>query len=121
MRAIRTLLRTFHLAAFAALYGGHIYGVEAGRLEPALIATLTTGGVFLAFEVWRAPVWLIQLRGVLTFVKIALVAAVGVFWEARIVLLSLALALGAVSSHMPGRFRYYSVLHRRVVGPREKG
>jgi len=36
-------------------------------------------------------------------------------------LLTLTIAIGAVSSHMPGRWRYHSLLHGRVVGPREKG
>ena len=38
----------------------------------------------------------------------------------RVVLLTVAAVIGAVSSHMPGRYRYYSLLYRRVVGSREK-
>ena len=120
-RIIRTLLRTAHLIASGALYGGHVYGVEAERLVPALAAVLATGGAFLALEVYQASVWLIQIRGVATLVKLALVAAVAPFWELRVPLLTLAVIIGGVSSHMPGRWRYHSVLHGRVVGPREGG
>ena len=120
-RLLRTMLRTAHLIAAGALYGGHVYGVEAERLVPALLAVLATGGAFLGLEVYQASVWLVQIRGVATLVKLALVAAVAPFWEFRVPLLTLAVIIGGVSSHMPGRWRYHSVLHGRVVGPRESG
>jgi hypothetical protein len=118
---MRTLLRTAHLIAAGALYGGHVYGVEAERLVPALAAVLATGGAFLGLEVYQASIWLVQVRGVATMVKLALVAAVSLFWEIRVPLLTMAVIIGGVSSHMPGRWRYYSVLHGRVVGPQESG
>ena len=120
-RVMRTLLRTAHLIAAGALYGGHVYGVEAARLVPALAAVLATGGAFLALEVYQASVWLVQIRGVATLAKLALVAAVALFWELRVPLLTLAVIVGGVSSHMPGRWRYHSALHGKVVGPRESG
>lgn len=121
VRAIRIALRTAHLAAFAALYGGHWHGVAAARLVPALVATVATGGCLMALEIYRAPVWPLQVRGVATLAKIGLVAAVGVAWNARLWLLTAAIVIGGVTSHMPGRFRYYSLLHRRVVGSSERG
>jgi hypothetical protein len=120
-RSLRTALRTTHIIAFAALYGGHIYGVGAGRLLPALLATVATGGALMALEVYQAPVWLAQIRGLATFVKLLLVASVALFWDWRILLLTLVVAIGTVNSHMPGRYRYYSPLHGRIVGSEEKG
>ena len=121
VRTLRTTLRTLHIMAVAVFYGGHVYGVDAARLEPALYAVLASGGLFVALEVARAPIWLVQLRGVATFVKLGLVASLGAFWEQRLLLLTLALVIGSVVAHMPGRFRYYSLVHREVVGPRDKG
>ena len=121
MRALRTGLRTAHVIAFSAFYGGHLYGVAAERLLPALIATIATGGVFMALEVCSAPVWLFQIRGVATLVKLVLVASVAALWDWRIFLLTLVMAIGVVTSHMPGRYRYYSLLHRREVGDGGKG
>jgi hypothetical protein len=118
---LRTTLRTAHLIAAGALYGGHVYGVDAERLVPALAAVLATGGAFMALEVYQASIWLVQIRGVATLVKLVLVAAVAPFWELRVPLLTLAVIVGGVSSHMPGRWRYHSVLHGEVVGPRESG
>ena len=121
VRGLRTGLRTAHVVAFAALYGGHVYGVAAERLLPALIATIATGGAFVALEVWSYPVWLVQIRGVATLVKLALVASVAALWDWRVFLLTLAIAIGVVNSHMPGRYRYYSLLHWREVGDGGKG
>ena len=120
-RILRTVLRTAHLIAAGALYGGHVYGVEAERLVPALAAVLATGGAFLGLEVYQSSIWLVQVRGVATLAKLAMVAAVALFWEYRVPLLTLAVIVGGVSSHMPGRWRYHSVLHGRVVGPQESG
>jgi hypothetical protein len=120
-RILRTALRTAHLIAAGALYGGHVYGVEAERLVPALAAVLATGGAFLGLEVYQSSIWLVQVRGVATLTKLATVAAVALFWEFRVPLLTLAVIIGGVSSHMPGRWRYHSVLHGRVVGPQESG
>jgi hypothetical protein len=64
---------------------------------------------------------LVQVRGAATLFKVVLVAGVGAAWDLRVALLTLALVIGSVSSHMPGRWRYYSLLHGRVVGPTEKG
>lgn len=121
VRAWRTTLRTGHLISMGILYGGHVYGVEAGSLLPALLATVATGGVLAALEVARAPIWLAQIRGVATFAKLLLVAAVALFWDLRVPLLTAAIVVGSVTSHMPGRWRYHSLLHGRVVGPRDRG
>jgi hypothetical protein len=121
VRTWRTLLRTAHLVAFGTLYGGHVYGVAETRLEGALIATVATGGAFMVFEIYRAPIWLVQVRGVATVAKIVLLAVAGAIPQVAVPLLTLVIAIGALSSHMPGRWRYHSLRHGRVVGPREKG
>jgi hypothetical protein len=115
------MLRTAHLLAFAALYGGHIYAADVESLRPALWATVASGGALVALEVSRTRLWLVQLRGVATFAKVALVVAVALCWDLRIELLTAAVVIGGVSSHMPGRYRYYSLIHRRVVGEQQSG
>lgn len=120
-RLWRTTLRTAHLIAFGALYGGCVYGVPPERLAPALAAAVGTGLALMVLEAVREPLWIVQVRGVATVTKIALVVASLAISEHAVLLLTLTIAIGAVSSHMPGRFRYWSVRHRRVVGRREKG
>jgi predicted alpha/beta hydrolase len=121
VRPLRTTLRTAHLIAFGALYGGHIYGLPAERLHAAVFATVGTGAAFMALEMYRTPFWLVQIRGLATVAKIILVASVAVLWDVRVWLLTAAIIIGSVSSHMPGRYRYYSILHRRAIGSQESG
>jgi len=121
MRALRTTLRTTHLIAFGALYGGHVYAVSAERLVPALVATVASGAALVCLEIYRTPLWLVQMRGLATLVKIALVTAVALAWDARLWLLTTAIIVGGVASHMPSRFRYYSVVHGRIIGDQERG
>jgi hypothetical protein len=120
-RALRTALRAAHLLAFACLYGGHVYGVAPDRLVPALVATIVTGGALLAVDALGEPVSLTQVRGLASFVKIALVGMTYWTWDQRVAVLTLVALIGAVSSHMPSRYRYYSPLRGRTVGSMEKG
>jgi hypothetical protein len=121
VRVIRTTLRTAHLLAFGTLYGGHVYNLPAQRLWPAMLATVASGGTLMALEIYRTPVWLGQVRGMATLVKIGLVAAVAVYWDQRLWLLTAAVIIGGVVSHMPGRYRYYSLIYGHPIGEPERG
>ena len=99
----------------------YCFYLEKERLFPAMLAVFASGGLFMAFEVARSPIWLVQLRGVATYLKIALVVSIELFWDWRVAILTVALVLGTFVSHLPGSFRYYSLLHGRVAGPTDKG
>ncbi len=120
-RAARTVLRTAHILAFGALYGGAVYAVPSERLDLALIATLVSGFGLMAFEMFRTPEFALQARGLATLLKIGLLAGAALSEPLRLLLLTAAAVIGAVSSHMPGRYRYYSIFHGRVLGSEEKG
>jgi hypothetical protein len=120
-RWIRTTLRTLHLIAVGALYGGYLYAVDVTRLQPALLSVLLTGGLLVCFEVWQSRIWVVQVRGVATFLKLGALAAIGLVPDWTVALLTLAMLIGSISSHMPGRWRHHSVLHGRVAGLTERG
>jgi hypothetical protein len=120
-RWLRTSLRTLHLIAVGALYGGYVYAVDSSRLWPALLSVLVTGGLLVCFEVWQARMWLVQIRGIATFLKLGLLAGIGIATDRAVLFLTLAIVIGSISSHMPSRWRYHSVLHGRVAGPTERG
>jgi hypothetical protein len=60
----------------------------------------------------------------MTMAKLLLLCAVLVAWDYRVPILLGVLAMASVGSHMSGRYRYYSVVYRRVihdgVGPGKK-
>jgi hypothetical protein len=114
-RAISIALRTLHIAAIGILLGGHVFAVPAARLVPWLALSIASGAGLIGIELYSSAKWLYQGKGVMVMIKLLLIVAVAVFWEQRVWLLLAALVIGSVGSHMPGRFRYYSLIHRRVV------
>jgi hypothetical protein len=108
-------LRTAHLAAMGILLGGHALGVPAPRLVTALLWTVGTGIALGAVESAGRLLWFHQGRGLMTLAKLVLVAAVPWCWEYRLPILLVVLGLASVGSHMPARFRYYSVLYGEVI------
>jgi hypothetical protein len=109
------------MLAFGALFGGHVFAVEQERLVPALVAVIATGTAFMLFEIWRAPIWLVQVRGVATYAKLVLLLSIPIFWPQRVWILAVIVVIGTVVSHMPSKYRYWSLLHRREVHGGAKG
>lgn len=114
-RAISIGFRTLHIAAIGVLLGGHVFNMPADRLYVWLVLSLISGVGLMGVELYSSCKWVYQGKGVLVFLKLILVAAVAVWWEQRVWLLFVVLVIGSVGSHMPGRFRYYSIIHRRVI------
>ena len=115
-RGLSIALRTLHLASFGILLGGHAFAIESNQLLPALYLTIASGAGLIALEVYIIGLyWLFLGKGVMVFLKLAILLAVPSFWEYRLLLLLSVLVIASVGSHMPARFRHYSFLHRRVV------
>lgn len=119
-RAWSIALRTLHIAAFGMVLGGHAFAVEAGKLLPWMWVTILSGVGLMALELYSGGLyWLFLGKGISVLVKLALLLLIPLFWEQRVPLLLLVVVIASVGSHMPSRFRHYSVLHRRLIGPGE--
>lgn len=119
-RAWNIAFRTAHIAVTGILLGGHFYDVAEERLRVVLYLCVATGLGLVAIEAYPSCRWLYQGRGLMALSKIALLGAVPFLWDHRVPLLLLVVVLGSVGSHMPSRFRYFSVAHGRVVGGRKE-
>lgn len=97
------------------LLGGHAFDVPASRLLAALWLTVGTGLVLVALEAGLGTIWFHQGRGLMTLAKLALVAMVPLVWDYRLPILLLVVVLASVGSHMPARYRYYSILYKQVL------
>jgi hypothetical protein len=119
-RAWSIAFRTLHLAAFGVLLGGHAFAVEADRLLPYLSLTILSGMGLIALEMYALGLyWLFLGKGLMVLAKLGILLAVPIFWEQRLALLMVVVVVASVGSHLPARYRHYSVLHRRVIGPEE--
>ncbi len=117
-RAWNIALRTAHLAAMGVLLGGHAFDVAKSDLLPSLWFCAVTGVALGALEAGLRPVWFHQGRGLMTVVKLGLLCAVPFCWTSwhlRIAILLMVVVIASVGSHMPARFRYYSVLYGEVI------
>ena len=108
-------LRTAHIAAAGILLGGHAFDVPAERLLVGLWACILSGlGLTLSEAGWSL-LWFHQLRGLMTLGKLLLIGAVPLFWDQRVWILLVVVVIASVGSHMPARFRYYSVVYHRMI------
>ncbi len=114
-RILNIASRTAHIGVTGVLFGGHVFDVEAQRLLVWLYLTIFTGGILVFIEAYPSCRWCYQGRGVFVFCKLALIALVPLMWNQRVAILAVVIVIASVGSHMPGRFRYYSLIHRRVL------
>ena len=119
-RGLRIGLRTVHIASMGILLGGHFFDMSAQQLHGPLIWTVLSGLGFMLMEMYKSLDWLFQVRGIITILKILLLLGVPLFWEFRVLILLAVVVIGSISSHMPGRFRYYSML-TGSLGAERKG
>jgi len=124
MRALNIALRTAHIGSMGILLGGHAFDVAPERMKMILWLTVGTGVALASVESRFRLLWFHQARGFMTMVKLALICTVPLAWDYRLSILLAVMVIGSVASHMPGRYRHYSVVYRRVVhdasGPGEK-
>lgn len=114
-RWVRIGLRTAHLIAMALLVGSVAGGKAPLEAPYPFWATVATGVAFVALELFNTGVWLIQVKGLAVMVKALLLAAAAVAPDSALGWLIASIVIGGISSHMPGRFRYYSLWHGRQI------
>ncbi len=111
-RGIRIALRTAHIFATGVLLGGHLFEVAPQALLPWLWASLASGLLLFATDLHASFVTFFELHGVAVLVKLGLLLLLPVLWDHRVEVLAIILVIGAVSSHMPGRWRHQLLLFR---------
>jgi hypothetical protein len=97
------------------LLGGHFFGIAAGRLLPLLYMAILTGaalGIAEVYPNWRS---VFEVRSLVIASKVLVLCLVPLLWNYRLAILMVVLAMASAGSHMPRRFRHYSVLERENV------
>ena len=114
-RWIKISLRTLHLLSVAGVGGGILFGLEKSLWLEYWWLAMVSGALMMLIDVISNPVWLVQVRGITVFVKLVLLILMVKFpaWDSA--LLMLIIIMSSVISHAPGKLRYYSVYHRKVI------
>ena len=108
-------LRTIHLLAVAGVGGGILFGLDKGMWINYWWLALVSGVLMMAIDIISNPVWVVQVRGLVIFLKLILLAFLGSYPSLDAWLLAFIIIISAVISHAPGKLRYYSVYHRSVM------
>jgi hypothetical protein len=106
VRWLRISLRSVHLTAVSVWLGASVYAPDTASL-PEWLALVVVSGVLLVGTDLRDGLGVLrEVRGAAILVKLALLAALPLL-STRLPLLLAVVALSAVVSHMPGRYRYW--------------
>lgn len=115
-RAWNIAARTAHIAATGVLVGGHAFNVPRDDLYPILWLAIITGAALIFLEAFSVRLrWLAQGRGLMVVVKLVLLLFIPLAWSLRLPILLAVIVLASVGSHMPARFRYYSIVDGKVL------
>jgi len=108
-------LRTLHLLAVAGVGGGILFGLEQDLWINYWWLALVSGALMMMIDIISNPVWVVQVRGLVIFLKLILLALLGQNPTLDPILLMLIIIISAIISHAPGKLRYYSVFHKKVI------
>jgi hypothetical protein len=114
-RLYKIALRTVPLMAISVLVGGHAFSAPAGALRPLLYVAAATGVGLILLEAYPSLHFVFEGWGLLLLAKLALLCCIPFAWKQRLPILLAVVALASIGSHMPARFRHYSLLYRRVI------
>jgi hypothetical protein len=114
-RFFKIAFRTAHLMAISTLVGGHAFGGPVSTLKPVLYVAIVTGGGLIFLETYPSLHFLFELWWLMVLGKLILLCLIPFFWARRFPILLVVVAIASVGSHMPLRFRHYSLLYRKVI------
>jgi hypothetical protein len=114
-RWIKISLRTLHLLAVTGVGGGVLFGLEKDQWISYWWLALASGVLMMLVDIIANPAWIVQVRGVSIYFKLILLAFLGCYpgWDR--LLLVVVIVISAMISHAPGKLRYYSLYHGKVI------
>ncbi len=110
MRWLTIAVRTAHIATTGVLFGGLILAVDFVRLGSWHWLAVATGMALLALEWLHDRRWPHRGKGLLVLLHLVLCLLVHFLPGLTVELLWVILISGCIGSHMPRRFRHWSVI-----------
>jgi len=110
MRWLGIGVRTGHIGVAAVLFGGVILTAPFARLSPWHHLTIATGGVLLLLEWLHDGRWPHRGKGLLALLHVGFCLLIHLWPALTVPLLWLILISGGIGSHMPRRYRHWSIL-----------
>jgi hypothetical protein len=114
MRVLDILLRTVHVMAISALFGGAVFKAPSSALIHWQYLAAITGAALIISEVLHSRHWPYQGRGVMVYIHVGIFSLVCIRPDLALPGLLAVILFGMLGSHMPKRFRHWSFLHHQV-------
>lgn len=103
-------LRVVHIAAMAVVLGATPYVSDRRGLRFAILPMVASGLVLLGCELARSAAFFLQVRGVLTVLKFALITLGALFPASRFAWYLAATALAVLGAHLPDAVKHHRIL-----------
>jgi hypothetical protein len=114
-RLVNLTLRSLHLVGVAGLAGHFLYRLPPEQWLGFLWLGFGAGLTMVLIELYCDGVWLLQLRGQAIVLKLLLLGLVIPWPQLLAPVFVLAILISGFFAHAPGKIRYYSLYHGRVV------
>jgi len=121
-RAIKVVLRGLHTLAAGLLCGAWVFEVPPEARSLTLALAIASGLAMLTLDLFESGAFLVQVRGIVLLVKLAVVLALPLLGAATGAVLSAVFVVAVISSHAPSKVRYRVLLGRgRINGATSRG
>lgn len=101
--------------ATSLLAGGYVFGASSSQLKHLLYLSIATGIGLVLIETFPSMHFIFEGGGLFLLAKLVLLHFVVVAPGYRLPLVLAVMALAGIGSHLPARFRHYSVLEGKVI------
>lgn len=108
------VIRSLHLIGIAGVGAAFLFQLPEAQWLPYMVLILLSGSAMMLLEIWSNGIWLIQLRGLSTLLKLLILSTTFIVGLQPYILVAVILISGTMS-HAPGKVRYYSVFHRKII------
>jgi len=108
-------LRTIHLLSIIGVGGGVWFSIERSVWINYWWLALISGVLMMLIDIVSNPIWLLQVRGLVIYLKLGLLTLLGIYPQWDGLLMGFIVIISAVISHAPSKLRYFSIYHGKTV------
>jgi len=109
-RWLSIALRSLHLIGIAGVGAAFLFDVSQEQWLPYMTLTVASGIAMIILETWNNGIWLVQVRGLFTLIKL-LILSMSFYIGLHPYILFSVIIISGVMSHAPAWLR-----HRRIYG-----
>jgi len=114
-RWLKIILRTLHILSVIGVGGAILFDIPFSQWAWYWYAAVATGVTMVAIDALSNFLWLVQIRGIVIYIKLGLLMFLGGNMLVNQLVLVAIIIISAIISHAPGDIRYYSIVHRRRI------